>query len=118
MSLAVAGLVSLGATFDRTLAFDYWFLVETSGNHPMWRKGGGLVPRPRALTSWLESVIRPAREARHDRAIGRGTGLILADAKGLWTEAMTCPLHAFRKGEGVMRVCPAAVIAALRACLR
>jgi len=36
LSLVVAGLVSLGATFGGSLVYDYGFNVETSGDHPVW----------------------------------------------------------------------------------
>ena len=36
LSLVVAALVSLGATYGGTLVFDYGFNVETSGDHPVW----------------------------------------------------------------------------------
>lgn len=36
LSLVIAGLVSLGATYGGTLVFDYGFNVETAGDHPVW----------------------------------------------------------------------------------
>jgi uncharacterized membrane protein len=36
LSLVVAGLVALGATFGGTLVFDYGFNVETAGDSPVW----------------------------------------------------------------------------------
>jgi len=38
ISLVVAGLVSVGATFGGTLVFDYGFNVETAGDSPVWHK--------------------------------------------------------------------------------
>ena len=36
LSLAVAGLVSIGATYGGSLVYDYGFNVETAGDHPVW----------------------------------------------------------------------------------
>ena len=36
LSLVVALLVSVGATYGGSLVFDYGFNVETSGDHPVW----------------------------------------------------------------------------------
>ncbi|HWW52141.1 MAG TPA: DUF2231 domain-containing protein [Acidimicrobiales bacterium] len=36
LSVVVAGLVSLGATFGGSLVFEYGFNVETAGDHPVW----------------------------------------------------------------------------------
>jgi uncharacterized membrane protein len=36
LSLLVAGLVAVGATFGGTLVFDYGFNVETAGDSPVW----------------------------------------------------------------------------------
>jgi uncharacterized membrane protein len=36
LSLVVAGLVSLGATYGGSLVYDYGFNVETGGDHPVW----------------------------------------------------------------------------------
>jgi len=36
LSLIVAGLVAVGATFGGTLVFDYGFNVETAGDSPVW----------------------------------------------------------------------------------
>jgi uncharacterized membrane protein len=36
LSVVVAGLVSLGATFGGSLVFDYGFNVETAGDSPVW----------------------------------------------------------------------------------
>ena len=36
LSVVVALLISLGATFGGTLVYDYGFNVETSGDHPAW----------------------------------------------------------------------------------
>jgi len=36
LSLVVAGLVSLGATYGGTLVYDYGFNVETAGDSPVW----------------------------------------------------------------------------------
>lgn len=38
LSIVVAALVSLGATFGGTLVFDYGFNVETAGDHPVWHR--------------------------------------------------------------------------------
>jgi uncharacterized membrane protein len=38
LSLLVAGLVSLGATFGGTLVYDYGFNVETAGDSPVWHQ--------------------------------------------------------------------------------
>jgi uncharacterized membrane protein len=36
LSLVMAGLVSLGATYGGTLVYDYGFNVETAGDSPVW----------------------------------------------------------------------------------
>jgi uncharacterized membrane protein len=36
LSVAIAILVSVGATFGGTLVYDYGFNVETAGDHPAW----------------------------------------------------------------------------------
>jgi len=38
LSVAIAVLVSLGATFGGTLVYDYGFNVETAGDSPVWHK--------------------------------------------------------------------------------
>jgi uncharacterized membrane protein len=38
LSLVVAALVALGATFGGTLVFDYGFNVETAGDSPVWHQ--------------------------------------------------------------------------------
>jgi uncharacterized membrane protein len=38
LSVVVAALVSLGATYGGTLVFDYGFNVETGGDHPVWHR--------------------------------------------------------------------------------
>ncbi|HEX7355551.1 MAG TPA: DUF2231 domain-containing protein [Mycobacteriales bacterium] len=38
LSIIVAGLVSVGATFGGTLVFDYGFNVETAGDSPVWHQ--------------------------------------------------------------------------------
>lgn len=38
LSLVVAGLVSLGATYGGSLVYDYGFNVETAGDHPVWHR--------------------------------------------------------------------------------
>jgi uncharacterized membrane protein len=38
LSLVVAGLVSVGATFGGSLVFEYGFNVETAGDSPVWHK--------------------------------------------------------------------------------
>ena len=38
LSIAVAGLVSVGATFGGTLVFDYGFNVETAADTPVWHR--------------------------------------------------------------------------------
>ena len=36
LSIVIAALVSLGATFGGSLVFDYGFNVETAGDSPVW----------------------------------------------------------------------------------
>jgi len=36
LSVLIAVLVSVGATFGGSLVFDYGFNVETAGDHPAW----------------------------------------------------------------------------------
>ena len=38
LSVVVALLVSVGATFGGSLVFEYGFNVETAGDHPVWHK--------------------------------------------------------------------------------
>ena len=38
LSVVIALLVSVGATFGGTLVYDYGFNVETAGDHPAWHK--------------------------------------------------------------------------------
>jgi uncharacterized membrane protein len=38
LSVVIALLVSLGATFGGALVFEYGFNVETAGDHPVWHK--------------------------------------------------------------------------------
>lgn len=38
LSVLIAILVSIGATFGGSLVFDYGFNVETAGDHPVWHK--------------------------------------------------------------------------------
>ena len=38
LSVVIASLVSLGATFGGALVFEYGFNVETAGDHPVWHK--------------------------------------------------------------------------------
>jgi uncharacterized membrane protein len=38
LSVVIASLVSLGATFGGTLVYDYGFNVETAGDSPVWHK--------------------------------------------------------------------------------
>ena len=38
LSVVIAMLVSVGATFGGSLVFDYGFNVETAGDHPAWHK--------------------------------------------------------------------------------
>lgn len=38
LSLVIALLVSVGATYGGSLVYDYGFNVETSGDHPVWHK--------------------------------------------------------------------------------
>lgn len=38
LSIAIALLVSIGATYGGSLVFDYGFNVETAGDHPVWHK--------------------------------------------------------------------------------
>jgi uncharacterized membrane protein len=38
LSIVIALLVSLGATFGGSLVYEYGFNVETAGDHPVWHK--------------------------------------------------------------------------------
>lgn len=38
LSVVIAGLVSLGATYGGSLVYDYGFNVETAGDHPVWHE--------------------------------------------------------------------------------
>ena len=38
LSVVIAALVSLGATFGGSLVFEYGFNVETAGDHPVWHR--------------------------------------------------------------------------------
>jgi uncharacterized membrane protein len=38
LTLAIAGIVSLGATYGGSLVYDYGFNVETAGDHPVWHE--------------------------------------------------------------------------------
>jgi uncharacterized membrane protein len=38
LSVVIALLVGIGATFGGSLVFDYGFNVETAGDHPVWHK--------------------------------------------------------------------------------
>jgi uncharacterized membrane protein len=38
LSVVIAVLVSVGATYGGSLVFDYGFNVETAGDHPVWHK--------------------------------------------------------------------------------
>jgi uncharacterized membrane protein len=38
LSVVIAALVSLGATYGGSLVFDYGFNVETAGDSPVWHK--------------------------------------------------------------------------------
>ena len=38
LSVVIAMLVSLGATFGGSLVFEYGFNVETGGDHPAWHR--------------------------------------------------------------------------------
>lgn len=38
LSVVIALLVSVGATFGGSLVYDYGFNVETAGDHPVWHK--------------------------------------------------------------------------------
>lgn len=38
LSIVIALLVSIGATFGGSLVFDYGFNVETAGDHPVWHR--------------------------------------------------------------------------------
>jgi uncharacterized membrane protein len=38
LSVVIAILVSLGATFGGSLVYDYGFNIETAGDHPVWHK--------------------------------------------------------------------------------
>ncbi len=38
LSVIVAAITALGATYGGTMVFDYGFNVETAGDHPVWHK--------------------------------------------------------------------------------
>ena len=38
LSVVIAALVSVGATFGGALVFEYGFNVETAGDHPVWHQ--------------------------------------------------------------------------------
>jgi uncharacterized membrane protein len=38
LSVVIALLVTLGATYGGSLVFEYGFNVETAGDHPAWHK--------------------------------------------------------------------------------
>ena len=38
LSVAAAGITTVGATYGGSLVFDYGFNVETSGDHPVWHE--------------------------------------------------------------------------------
>lgn len=38
LSVVIASLVSLGATFGGSLVYEYGFNVETAGDHPVWHR--------------------------------------------------------------------------------
>jgi uncharacterized membrane protein len=38
LSVVIAALVTVGATFGGSLVFDYGFNVETAGDHPVWHR--------------------------------------------------------------------------------
>lgn len=38
LTVATAGITTLGATYGGSLVFDYGFNVETSGDHPVWHE--------------------------------------------------------------------------------
>jgi uncharacterized membrane protein len=38
LSVVIALLVSVGATFGGSLVYDYGFNVETAGDHPVWHR--------------------------------------------------------------------------------
>ena len=38
LSVIIAALVSLGATYGGTLVYDYGFNVETAGDSPVWHE--------------------------------------------------------------------------------
>jgi uncharacterized membrane protein len=38
LSVVIALLVSVGATYGGSLVYDYGFNVETAGDHPVWHK--------------------------------------------------------------------------------
>jgi uncharacterized membrane protein len=38
LSIIVGALTAFGATYGGSLAFDYGFNVETSGDHPVWHE--------------------------------------------------------------------------------
>jgi uncharacterized membrane protein len=38
LSVVIALLVSVGATFGGSLVYEYGFNVETAGDHPVWHR--------------------------------------------------------------------------------
>jgi hypothetical protein len=38
LSVAIAALVAIGATYGGSLVFDYGFNVETAGDSPVWHR--------------------------------------------------------------------------------
>jgi uncharacterized membrane protein len=38
LSVVIAALISIGATFGGSLVFEYGFNVETAGDHPVWHR--------------------------------------------------------------------------------
>ena len=83
LSIVIALLVSLGATFGGTLVYDYGFNVETAGDSPVWHKSetdvlpAGTERRrrraddSRAPASWLtdDRDDQSNRKDRHDQHV-------------------------------------------------
>ena len=59
LSVVIAALVSLGATFGGSLVFEYGFNVETAGDHPVWHRS--------------EEDVFPGR---HDRGTAAGPDVV------------------------------------------
>ena len=68
LSVVIALLVSLGATFGGTLVYDYGFNVETAGDSPVWHRSETDVLPGHARehrTGGVTDVHRPFDAASH-----------------------------------------------------